>query len=425
MEHGFSYASVRSSSEQQYTNPGKGSLSGNNWPTISSLQTAQWDTSFQNGLFAPEGVLVAAADADIVADIEAKNAAGFSPTLTDPYARLLGYLLLEQPLGGVSDLVSGLSSQSQYTSHSVPFPIITCLGNDISTGQCDPPANAKQYEFSPYEFGSWDSGIAAFTPTQYLGSSLSNGQPTTPGVCETRFDNLGFIMGTSSNVFNEICANNTTLPGDFGTLSTDLNALLAKVHTVTTKDEYAVYPNPFYNFASSPAVSSMKQLTLVDGGESDQNNPIWPFLHRSVDVIIVSDNSADTSDNYPDGSELYSTYVQAQAAGLSKMPIIPSSSVFLAQGLNKRPTFFGCNSPSTATIVYLPNTNYTFDSGQSTARLEYSKSDARAMVANGNLIGNYNNSPTWATCLGCGIMKKSGASLPSTCTGCFSTFCYN
>ncbi|KAI9719488.1 MAG: hypothetical protein M1828_006195 [Chrysothrix sp. TS-e1954] len=402
-----------------------GSLSGNNWPTISSLKSSIWEKSFHNGLFEPDGILVAAADLDIVTDLVAKDVAGFSPTITDPYARLLGYLLLEQRFGGVSDTLSGLTSQSQFASNAVPFPIITALGNDLSTGQCEPPAYAIQYEFTPYEFGSWDSGVAAFTQTKYLGSSLSNGKPTKAGSCETRYDNLGFVMGTSSNVFNEICANTTAIPTTFGTIGADLTKILDKVHSVTTKDEYATYPNPFHNSPGSPAVSSMKDLTLVDGGESNQNNPLWPFLHRAVDVIIVSDNSADTSDNYPDGSELHNMYIQASAAELTTMPFVPSDSVFVDQGLNKRPTFFGCNDSAADTIIYLPNTNYTFDSGQSTARLEYNKGDTDAMIANGNLIGSYGDSGGWATCLACGIMGKSGAGLPGACTACFERFCYN
>lgn len=64
-------------------------------------------------------------------------------------------------------------------------------------------------------------------------------------------------------------------------------------------------------------------------------------------------------------------------------------------------------------------------SNEPTAKLEYLPSETDAMIANGNLIGNFDNNATWATCLGCALMKKTGAKLPARCTSCFSYFCYN
>lgn len=239
------------------------------------------------------------------------------------------------------------------------MPIFTALGVDTADGQCLPGPNATQYEFTPYEFGSWDDGIAAFTQIQYLGSSLTNGAPTVPGKCVTGYDNQGYVLGTSSSLFNEGCASSPsddTLPS--AALTSALEGLVTKAHAASTRDEYAAYPNPFYNLATSPRVAGQAELDLVDGGEALQNNPIWPFLHRSIDALIVNDNSADTSDNFPNGSEILTTYVQAQRAGLARMPIIPSVETFVAQGLNKRPTFFGCYNASQMTIVYMPNVNY-------------------------------------------------------------------
>lgn len=74
---------------------------------------------------------------------------------------------------------------------------------------CTPAANGTQYEFSPYEFGSWDSGVEAFVQTAYLGSDLTDGSPTASGVCTSNYDNLGYVLGTSSDVFSQLC---TTIP---------------------------------------------------------------------------------------------------------------------------------------------------------------------------------------------------------------------
>lgn len=401
------------------------SITGNNWPTITSLKTNLWETAFDESLADPNGALVAAADAAITVDIKAKNAAGFNPTLTDPWGRLLSYQLLTGLDGGVSDTLHGLTANSNFTSRSVPYPIVTALGVNTDVGQCSPGANGTQYELHPYEFGSWDSGVGAFMQTPYLGTRVVNGSPGN-GICYTNYDNLGYVLGSSSNLFNEVCLSDPSISGLPSNLTTVLTDLLGAGHQVATRDEYAVYPNPFRNYSSATVVSNQTELFLADGGESDQNNPIWPFLHRpNVSVLFVNDNSADTSDNYPNGSELYQTYQIAKADGLSRMPAIPPASTFVGQGLNTRPTFFGCNTQDQLTIIYLPNYNYTYDSGVSTFKLQYTKAETDALIANGVAVGSYNGSSTFGECVGCAILKKTGGSLPSQCQGCFSSFCFN
>jgi lysophospholipase len=85
------------------------------------------------------------------------------------------------------------------------------------------------------------------------------------------------IPGTSSNLFNEACVPippiNTTV-NTFSDLAQDLATLVDQVHAVSTREEYAVYPNPFYNYNHSSLVSAQTELDLVGGGEALQNNPI-------------------------------------------------------------------------------------------------------------------------------------------------------
>lgn len=416
------------------------SVAGNNYPTISNLETTLWTTAFAESLLVPANLDVGGAYAQISADVVAKNAAGYPPTIVDVYGRLLAYQLLKGPDGGVAIELSSITGFSNFTSYNVPFPIITSLNVETATGVCTPPNNTVIYEFSPYEFGSFDSGVNAFTQTKYLGTLLSNGAPTKT-TCETNYDNLGtlplscckkkanvpgYILGTSSDVFNELCL---TLPlvDDIPGILANITAIIEQVHAVTFMDEFATYPNPFYKYTHSSLVQAQTELTLVDGGESHQNNPLFPLLEpaRSVGVILVNDNSADTSSNFPDGSELYQTYMQAQLAGLTKMPVIPPPATFLSQGFNQRPTFFGCNDASKITIVYLPNYNYTFPSGESTAKLEYLPSETSGMISNGGEVATMGGSATFPTCLACAIAKKTGDALPAACTTCFSTFCYN
>jgi len=396
------------------------SFAGNNYPTISSLQANLWTTAFQDTLLDPANLAFGAAYAQITADVDAKNAAGFSPTIVDVYGRLLSYQLLYGIDGGVAIELSSITGFSNFTSHAVPYPMITALNVETATGACTPPNNAVIYEFSPYEFGSFDSGVNAFTQTKYLGTSLSNGVPTKV-TCETNYDNLGYILGTSSDIFNELCTTFPTIPGTSGTILANMTSIINKTHALTTRDEYAVYPNPFYNYAHSTLVSAQTTLTLADGGESGQNNPLFPLLQpsRNVSVIIVNDNSADTSANFPNGSELHQTYLQSLSAGLTKMPVIPPTIT------NAHPAFFGCNDTSKVTIVYLPNYNYTFPSGESTFKAEYSAAETSGMIMNGGQVATDGGNKGFPLCLACAVVKKTGDVLPAGCAACFATFCYN
>jgi lysophospholipase len=176
---------------------------------------------------------------------------------------------------------------------------------------------------------------------------------------------------------------------------------------------------------TSPNVASSETLTLVDGGLSGQNVPIWPFIqnHRTVDVLIASDNSANTDFNWPNGTELHQTYLNAIDAGLTRMPYIPTAETFVEQGLNTRAQFFGCNDTDTIFIVYLPNTDYVFASNQSTLKLQYTVEETAGMIDNGVAIATQNGTENWPFCLACGIMNAA-EQLPEGCDECFAEYCY-
>lgn len=53
------------------------SFAGNNYPTISNLETTLWTTAFAESLLIPDNLEVGGAYAQISADIVAKNAAGY------------------------------------------------------------------------------------------------------------------------------------------------------------------------------------------------------------------------------------------------------------------------------------------------------------------------------------------------------------
>jgi hypothetical protein len=85
----------------------------------------------------------------------------------------------------------------------------------------------------------------------------------------------------------------------------------------TIRHKYAVYPSPFFKYTSSSSIpipssriSARRELFLVDGDESMQKSPMLPMLQpsRDIDVLLVNDNSADTSINVPNGSQIRRTY---------------------------------------------------------------------------------------------------------------------
>lgn len=404
------------------------SFSGNNWPTVSSLRDGLWEQSFEAGLLLPANIQTSDKYVEVVADIAVKEAAGFDNTIVDPYGRLLSYQLLYGEDGGDDIRLSSLISFSNFTSRDVPYPIITALGVDNSSqGQCIPTLTATQYEFSPYEYGSWDNGVSAFASTRYMGSDLINGKPAVAEKCIQHYDNIGYIFGTSSDIFAAACAPLQPSNSSSASLASSLQGILSSTKDPEFQDLFGIYPNPFFNYSRSTTVKNDKLITMVDGGFAGQNVPIWPLIQpaRTVDVLIANDNSADTTDNFPNGTEIRQTYVNAQAAGLTKMPYIPDVAEFVAKGLNKRATFFGCQEPNTTFIIYLPNVNYTYPSNQPTSKLQYSTNETNGMIQNGNAIATQNGDAGWGLCFACGIKARDGkAKLPKGCDACFTKYCY-
>ena len=418
------------------------SIIGNGWQTVSWLKSNLWENGFNHELLTPDGLkhpFKTARTLDKIHDANkarkaAKEANGQNGTsLTDLWGRLLSYELFSPSTGGAIEqtlsAIADTGANTPWRSHSVPFPLITSIGVDYPE-TCLPNATATQYEFSPYEFGSWDTGVAAFTPTKYLGTSMDNGNPVKG--CTTSYDNLGFVLGTSSTLFNEICEERQT------TTSAILKDLLKLWSTVNggsleTRENYATYPNPFHGVSQSTSVSSDLELTLADGGESYQNDPIWPLLHRQdVSVIIANDNSADTNDHWTSGFAIYRTLQNAQKLGLNRMPLVPT--VFNDSKTSVRdPAFFGCHNSAAIMIIYVPNQQWLdssiINANQTTMKQTYTPKETDNMIANGKLNAAQGaNNQDWPVCVACATMKNFqtfAGTLKETCQACFQKYCYN
>lgn len=423
------------------------SLADHDFPTVSSLLASQWSETFSQGLLDPYGLLTAVAYAEIIGDFEAKEAAGFQTSISDIWARLLSWQLLNGYDGGVASTLSGITSKSAFISHSVPYPIITALNADVASGSCVPGANSSVWELTPYETGSWGAEINAFTPSKYLGTAVTNGKPN--GTCINGFDNLGFVLGTSSNVFNDvgavyaslgdvvstICAasigdttsNNSILGDIISSLITIFPSVTAGLTDVVDA-LYALYPNPFYGLTTASQVSSLETLHMVDGGESGQTSPIFPHLlpARNVSLLIINDNNGDTNATlaYPNGTAIYNSYLAARAAGLTRMPTVPSPASYLANYTSGAPIFFGCQDPSKVTLVWVPNADVSYASGIATFSFAESAAVSSAMIENGAGVISRGNSKAWAECLGCAILDAGGLEVPGLCKACFEEYCY-
>lgn len=408
------------------------SLVGNDYATVSELKDTLWADALEISFLDPKNLLTKAPYAALVMDIISKQVTGHHITIIDPWARLLAYHLLKGKRGGVSTTLSSITKQATWSSHDGPFPVLLTLGAKPWLHQCGPSLDATTYEFTPYEFGSWDSEVSAFTPTDYLGTAMKGGKPS-GWACTKNYDNLGFVLGTSSALFNDACQMLPQPKNNTDSLADTLSAVVAHVHNFAAEDLYSRFKNPFYEWQSPTGVhdpnndfTSHEYLHMVDGGEAMQNNPIWPFIQpaRNVDVIIANDNSADTKHSFPNGSEILATYQQSVNRGLTRMPFIPPVEEFMEKGMDRKAAFFGCGDKSKTTIVWLPNAKYTYDSGKSTFDFVYSKGETDKMVANGMQVATQGGKENWATCLGCAFLEKREGKLPKECKACFDEYCY-
>ncbi|KAL5047518.1 hypothetical protein BDW71DRAFT_213967 [Aspergillus fruticulosus] len=357
--------------------------------------------------------------ADLVEAVHSKKHAGFDTSITDYWGRALSYQFINASDGGPSYTWSSIALMEDFRNGQVPLPLLVADGRN--------PGELV-------EFSTFDPAIYAFAPLEYLGSDF-----TANGPCVRGFDNAGFVMGTSSSLFNQglLRLNSTSIPETFK------KALASILEAVgQANDDIANYPNPFQGYqGSTAAISTRSELNVVDGGEDGQNIPFHPLIQpaRRVDVIFAIDSTANVH-NWPNGKSLVRTYERSlNSTGVGNgtvFPAVPDTNTFINLGLNNRPTFFGCDAKNLTgpapLVVYLPNAPYTHMSNTSTFDLSYSDADRDAMILNGYNVatrGNSTEDRLWPTCVGCAILSRTadrtGTALPDVCTRCFQSYCWN
>ncbi|QDS72380.1 hypothetical protein FKW77_008448 [Venturia effusa] len=379
---------------------------------------------------------------DLWSGVQSKENKGFNTTITDYWGRALSYQLINATAGGPAYTWSSISKTPSFTDGSVPMPIIVADGR--APGETLISLNATVFEFNPWEMGSHDPMLYGFAPLAYVGSNFSAGVLGNKDKCIAGFDNAGYIMGTSSSLFNQFLLNVGSVSGIPSVVKTALAKILGRIGK--NEEDIADWsPNPFlgWNTQKNPGAKS-RSLTLVDGGEDLQNIPLHPLIQpeRSVDVIFAVDSSADTlgaGANWPNGTAIVATYARSMNPTVQNgtaFPAIPDQNTIVNLGLNKRPTFFGCDTKNMTgpapIIVYLPNAPYIFNSNISTFAVGYNTSTRNAMVQNGYLVatmGNGTLDANWPACVGCAVLSRSlertKTKAPDICTKCFKEYCWD
>lgn len=422
---------------------------------------------------------------DLSSEVRPKLLAGFNISFVDYWGRALIRKILPNSKKHV-----GMSfSSPNLREPTLAFPIICSV--ERKPGICEDHKHSHMFEFTPFEFGSWDSFLRCFVDIKFLGTQLVNGVPTQhhtqtkEPVCVNGYDNISFVTGTSSSLFNTIVQYMHKMLLTMDSEPTSVVHLLLKMFGVSIlldsesirHPEYAtVSPNPFYAVTDvdgrkGRSIANQETIYLADGGDDGQNIPFHPLLipHRQVDVIFALDSTSDLS-NFPNGTSLRKTSERYHSLSSSlKVPAFeyqddvkfvfprtPSEEEFVAKNLRAGPLFLGCeiesdyetipgsknrqNSSAKLTsyevwpnylpplIVYTANSNYSFMSNISTFQGTYNDEEVQGMITNGYNVATCANSTEYMTCVGCAITKRSSdrakLQASSVCRHCFEKYCY-
>lgn len=417
-----------------------GALALNDWPTPQTLNDQIFD--LESNLVVPDSGKLEFY-IDMVAAVKEKRDLSFTRTsITDYWARALSYHLLngtKYPDHGEATTWSDIVNVTSFQNAAYPFPVV--IADEREPGELLIYANTTIFEFTPYEFGNWHQ-TSGFFPISLLGSNVTNGNIQS---CVEGYDNAGWVMGTSSTLFNGLFIQLITSDGS----SLIKDAITSIAGAVSSQDnDVSQVPNPFRNWTNGPTSQVLAQqefITLVDGGEDNNNIPIQPLLEpaRDLDFILALDSSADVS-SWPNGSALYQSHLRATSGAFPTVPVpyFPKTETFVNRGLNTRPVFFGCNASNATNaataannslapiVAYIPNYPYSSLTNFSTFKLDYSARESQSMLDNGVSLATLNgHNSTWAQCLACGMAERSwaraGIARPDECTRCLNTYCWD
>ncbi|KAL0956276.1 hypothetical protein HGRIS_002434 [Hohenbuehelia grisea] len=452
------------------------SLMMNNFPTIKDLV---WGNGNDLGGWQLDKSLASPDGLDILSDLNqeyygsvlwsvmAKASAGIDTSITDPWSRMISFHFLNETNSqnfftnntahGAGQLFSSIPLIPAYQQHLVPFPIVLAnsrpVGSNLTTALSPEPV---VYEITPLEFGSFDPNLSAMVNITYAGTHLIDGFPPNGSACVTGFDQVGFVMGTSASLFNQIFdfARNT-ISGFSTQDSAGLTYVLGRqLQAVRTRaDDVANWPNPFQGLKNNTFEDSDKSwLELLDGSSNQENIPYGPLLAnaRGLDTIVTIEGSADESNNWPNGTGPVFTAARLSTILRSSHrqfpPIPPTAEDFVKFGINARATFFGCNPsqspPEYPLVIYLPNAPPINGdnpvTNTATFQLSYTPKHSRlfldqvhANTINGFTPNSNKPDPNFGLCLQCAAIDRARFKLTpvlsrsSICSQCFEQYCFD
>ncbi|KAF9491645.1 FabD/lysophospholipase-like protein [Pleurotus eryngii] len=337
---------------------------------------------------------------------------------------------------GAGQLWSHILSSVSFQQHSSPFPIVVFNSRPANWDKsADIPLDATVYEVTPFAFESYNPGLSAMMNLTFVGTSLDNGRPQNDTSCVTDLDQAGFIMGSSSSLFNALLDDDIdTVKGFSGGDAKGLLYILSReLESVQSRaDDVANWPNPFTN---------IKPTTSIDSNA----------MCREVDVIVAVDTDRnDEVDSWPQGISLLTTSKRLStlltATHQSFLPIPQFKEHFLSTGVNGRSTFFGCDPAQTPAeyplVIYLPNSAPLNSddpvTNTDTVKLDYILKRTRLLLNQTftNTIGGFKPDtdepdPYWPKCLKCAAIDrgrhKSSLVMPRSdiCNKRFKQYCFD
>ncbi|KAJ6445661.1 LOW QUALITY PROTEIN: lysophospholipase plb1 [Purpureocillium lavendulum] len=417
---------------------------------------------------------------EIFENAGAKAEAGFPVSAADPFGQFWATWLPENSTFlNYSDLAS---PGSPLAAGAGPLPIITLaevvpgqspeMGNITYPGRNDTNGfNLTSYEVTPFEFGSWLGGrVQGFVPTQWLGTSMSNGTAQNGSECVRGFDRLSFVQGSTTNAF---CAwfiddfygvpifakrssyaaaarkrqqqqqqqqqtNDIPIPPgqEQSPLVQIVNETASSFQQTFNQSLWATYPNPFEDY--NEAMSNVSELLLVDGSLTGENNPIRPLIvpERRVDFIILYEASSEAKYSWVNGTSLQNSpeltgvridTARSASQGNIPFPKIPTVDTMIANNFTSQPTLFGCHdddgdgdgsgaaaAAAAPIVLYLPNSPWTGYSNFSYQTPAFTDAQLDATVSNAMQLATYGNGSVdggsdveWPACLACAAVSRS------------------
>ncbi|OAV98211.1 hypothetical protein PTTG_25705 [Puccinia triticina 1-1 BBBD Race 1] len=412
-----------------------GSWATSNFPRVSTLN---WRLDEENDLWDWN---VAKHFLKVYKIVKKKTQAGFPTSVVDAWAILLNRHFINDPSNkdpktGQAVLWSSIRQTSGYKERSAPFVMAIATSRPEKKTAFTP--ETPIYEFTPEEFGVWHPYLNVSIPIDYLGSPPEAYKSPSTSSCVKGFDNAGFVMGLSSNIYSAADDPNINY----------LPSFIRVLDKVVDDDSWeGKVPNTFQGLGKDGKFQDANRdmLLIADCGLIMENVPLFPFLQpsRKVDVIFAVDSSADglqPSDpsqyGYPNGTALFTIYsktLQPDFKGYP-MPKIPNpyDGSFSKAGYHERPTFFGCDAGTkTPLIIYLPNYYMVGKTNVPTKETTYSKERLEEFFENGLAIASQNapgkGDKEWPACLACALidhqLQRNSQARTKQCQKCFDTYC--